>query len=74
MGGDEIEAFLGLKEIDTALEALKVRPASWLRQAIEETPFGGAAPLAFLACEALNGVRVTLRFLLQSGLRMSVTG
>ena len=73
LDGDEIEAFLGLQEIDTALEALKLRPTSWLRLPIKEQPFSGTDPLAFLAREALAGIRVTLRFLLQSGLRMSMT-
>ncbi len=73
LGGDEIEVFLGLQEIDTALDALKLRPSSWLRQAIKEQPFGGMVPLLFLTRDALPGIRATLRFLLQSGLRMSVT-
>ena len=73
LAGDEVEAFLGLQEIDTAVDALKLRPSAWLRQPIKEQPFGGTAPLAFLVREALPGMRVVLRFLLQSGLRMSVT-
>ncbi len=48
LDGDEVEAFLGLQEIDTALDALKLHPPSWLRQAVKEQPFGGTAPLAFL--------------------------
>ena len=71
--GDEVEAFLGLQEIDTAVDALKLRPSAWLRQPIKEQPFGGSVPLAFLVREALPGIRVVLRFLLQSGLRMSAT-
>ena len=73
LDGDEVEAFLGLQEIDTAVDALKLRPSAWLRQPIKEQPFGGSVPLAFLVREALPGIRVVLRFLLQSGLRMSVT-
>ncbi len=73
LGGDEIAAFLGLQEIDTALDALKLRPSSWLRQAVKEQPFGGTVPLGFLTREALPGIRATLRFLLRSGLSMSVT-
>ena len=73
LDGDETEAFLALQEIDTALDALKLRPSSWLRQAIKEQPFGGMVPLVFLTREALPGIRATLRFLLQSGLRMSMT-
>ena len=73
LDSDEVEAFLGLQEIDTAVDALKLRPSAWLRQPIKEQPFGGSVPLAFLVREALPGIRVVLRFLLQSGLRMSVT-
>ncbi len=64
---------LGLQEIDTALVPLKLDPGRWLHGARKEGPFGGATPLAYLTQARSDGIRATIRSLLQSGLRLSMS-
>ncbi len=73
LAGGEVDAFLGLQEIDTALVPLKLDPGRWLHEVRKEGPFGGATPLAYLTQARSDGIRAAIRFLLQSGLRLSMS-
>ena len=68
--GAEAERFAFLREIDTSLRSLGLEARAWLAQPIASAPFGGKAPLAFLA--AGGGARDVNRFILQQGLRLSM--
>ncbi len=71
--GEEVDLFQGLLEIDAGLVPLKLDPGAWLYRPIKATPFAGATPLAFLTRMRLPGVRATIGFLLQSGLKLSLS-
>ncbi len=71
--GEEVDLFQGLLEIDAGLVPLKLDPAAWLYDPIKGKPFAGETPLAFLTRMRLPGVRATIGFLLQSGLRLSLS-
>ena len=70
----EVDAFLGLQEIETAMAPLQLDPSRWLRKPLKGDPFCGTTPLAFITRTGTSGIRATIRFILQSGLRMSVSG
>ena len=71
--GDEVTMFRGLKEIASALTSLQLEPRAWLNQPIKGAPFGGATPMAYLTDQKLAGVRKTMRFILQQGLKLSMS-
>ncbi len=73
LSAEESEAFWGLQEIDNALVPLRLEPHEWIHHSIKEKPFNGATPLAFLTHTQLTGIRTTIRFLLQNGLKMSMS-
>ena len=70
----EVELFRSLQEIDTALIPLQVDPGKWLNQPIDVAPFIGATPIAYLTRLRMQGVHDTLRFILQQGLKLSISG
>ena len=71
--GEAADLFQGLLEIDAALGLLKLDPGAWLNGPIKAKPFAGATPLAFLTGTRMPGARSTIRFVLQNGLRMSLS-
>jgi hypothetical protein len=71
--GAEVAMFRGLKEIASALTSLQLEPQAWLNQPIRGAPFGGTTPIAYLTEQRLTGVRSTIRFILQQGLKLSVS-
>jgi hypothetical protein len=71
--GDEVAMFRGFQEIGAALTALQLEPKAWLNQRIKAAPFGGATPIAYLTKQKLDGVQDTIRFVLQQGLKLSVS-
>ena len=71
--GDEVTMFRGLKEIASALTSLQVEPRAWLTRPIKAAPFGGITPLAYLIEQRVAGVRDTIRFILQQGLKLSMS-
>jgi hypothetical protein len=67
-----------------AFGALHARRAAWsgtlgltavwrLNRPIKGAPFGGATPMAYLTDQKLAGVRNTMRFILQQGLKLSMS-
>ncbi len=71
--GDEVDMLAGLQEVDAALTPLKLEPERWVHAVVEEAPFQGATPLAYMTGTRLAGVREALRFILRHGLRMSMS-
>ncbi len=70
---DEVEMMQSLQEIDAALVPLQLDPRRWLNQPIKAPPFSGATPIAHLRQSRATGVREILRFVLQQGLRLSMS-
>ena len=73
LADDAVETLQGLHEVDAALVPLKLDPKTWLHQPVKEAPFEGVTPLAFLVRMRLPGIRAAIRFLLQHGLKMSIS-
>ena len=71
--GDEVTMYRGLKEIASALTSLQLEPRAWLTRPIEAAPFGGTTPMTYLTERRLVGVRDTIRFILQQGLKLSMS-
>ena len=71
--GDKVDMLAGLQEIDAVLAPLKLEPAKWVHDPVEDAPFQGVSPLAYMTRSRLPGVREALRFILRHGLRMSMS-
>ena len=69
----EVGAFLGFKEVDDALVLQALEPSEWLHESLKEEPFDGATPLEYLVKTRSVGIRDLIRFILQHGLKMSVS-
>ncbi len=70
--GEEVAMFQGLREIESALGSLQLKPQAWLHQAVKAAPFGGATPIAYLTRQGRSGLRDAVRFILQQGLALSM--
>ena len=70
---EEAALLRSFQEIDAALRPLGLEPQTWLHQPIKSTPFDGATPAAYLTRRRKQGVQDTLRFILQHGLRLSMS-
>ena len=71
--GEEAALLRSFQEIDAALRPLGLDPTVWLHRAIKAAPFAGATPAAYLTSRRMQGVQDTLRFILQHGLRLSMS-
>jgi hypothetical protein len=72
LAGEEVDMLHGLQEIDAALSPLGLDAPLRLNEPVEGAPFEGSTPLAFLVRTRISGLRETIRFILQHGLRMSM--
>jgi hypothetical protein len=61
-----------LQDLDQALSSIHVDPATWLNKPIRDEPFAGATAIEYLNRRQLNGVKTLSRFILKSGLKLSI--
>ena len=71
--GEEAALLRSFQEIDSALRPLGLEPKIWLHQPVAAAPFNGATPAVYLTRWRKQGVQDTLRFILQHGLRLSMS-
>ncbi len=71
--GEEAVLLRSFQEIDAALRPLGLEPKTWLHQPIAAAPFDGATPAAYLTSRRKQGVQDVQRFILQHGLRLSMS-
>jgi hypothetical protein len=71
--GAEADMLAYLQELEAALTAMGTDPGRWINEPIKAAPFRGATPLAFMTRTRTEGARDVVRFVLQQGLRGSVT-
>ena len=73
LAGEEAALLKSFQEIDAALRPLGLEPKTWLHQPIKAAPFDGATPAAYLQDRRKKGIQDILRFILQHGLRLSMS-
>ena len=73
LAGEEAALLRSFQEIDAARGLLGLEPKTWLHQPIKAAPFDGATPADYLSSRRKQGVQDTLRFILQHGLRLSMS-
>lgn len=70
--GQEADIFNYLHQIDAALNAMGLKPSSWLKAPRSEPPYKGGAPLAYIAAHGLPGAREVMHSVTMRGLQQAL--